>query len=433
MRRLTVLLLFSALITITTYCFADPPMPQNLTVSLSAPSLIGGSEEPGSIVLPSSAKKSELVTLYSSDPADTLTPQTLTVTPGIPAPFIISTDTTPSLKSIVVSASCADYTGAANLTVQAPALDRIILSTGSGSSNDTVTGVVQLTGPAPPGGETIELSTSNPAVQVAPTEVTVDHGNDLSSSFQLSSDNLKTLASTVLSASIHYKYITSDIATSVSVSAVSTSSYVLPQGTTIFVTAPDGVSSEHAKLGDIILFNVATDVYGQLTNDPSSRVLIIPRGNPAICRVRYVRHSKGIFEHGRLGVEIESVEAIDGSLLDVSASQSSYNNPNERSKTKRGEINNITSNGVTHAVIIGRTDSTLVPAELLSIVAAYGLTTLDSNSQSIDILGLGAVVSSSNFNALFTGVQATLPAGVTFEVQTVTPNSIQVRNPIAGQ
>jgi len=404
-----------------------------LLIALSSSALTGGSQATGTVTLPPTATKPETVALTASNQSVSIEPQTLTVSPGVPYPFVLSTDTTPDLESVVITGHCADYSGSAIVNIMAPQLSRIILSTNSGSSNDTVTGVVQLTGPAPPGGEIIALETSNPAVEVNPPTVTVDHGTDLSAPFQLSTTDLRTIASTIVSASIHYKYITSNIATPVSVSAVSTSSYVLPPGTVIYVTTPEGVSSEHAKLGDIILFTVATDVYGQLTSDPSSRAIIIPRGNPVLGRVRYVVHSKGILQHGRLAVEIDQVEAIDGSLLDVTVSNAEYALPQD--KKRQSEIKDVTKNGETHAVITGRTDSTLVPAVILSLGATYALTTINVSTgvSSVDVLGLAAIATSGNFNTLFGGVPATLPAGVTFAVQTTEPDSIQVRNPIAGE
>jgi hypothetical protein len=137
------------------------------TVTLSGPAPAGGAP----------------VTLSSNNTAAARVPSSVTVSAGATsATFTVSTSAVATSTAVTVSASYAGMTKTASLTVTpaptpAPSLSSVTLNptsvTGGAQSS---TGTVTLSGPAPPGGSQVTLSSDNTAAARVPSTVTVPAG-----------------------------------------------------------------------------------------------------------------------------------------------------------------------------------------------------------------------------------------------------------------
>jgi hypothetical protein len=168
--------------------------------SVSVPSSMpGGKPATGTVSLTGPALSGGLaVALSSSDPAVTV-PSTVTVGSGASsATFPIASVPVASATAVTITATAGSIVKTANTTIQPPALYSVSLGS-SVTGGKNLTGTVYLTGPALPAGQTVTLSSSNPAA-VVPASITVAGGAS-SATFTLTSTLVASPVSAVITAS----------------------------------------------------------------------------------------------------------------------------------------------------------------------------------------------------------------------------------------
>jgi len=170
----------SASLTITP---ASPPPPTLSSLSLNPSSVTGGNSSTGTVTLSGPAPSGGTqVTLSSSNTTAARVPSSVTVAAGASSTtFTVSTSAVAVSTTVTVSATYSGVTKSALLTVTPvppplPTLSSLTLDPSSVVGGmQSSTGTVTLTGPAPAGGATVTLSSSNGAARV-PSSVTVPAG-----------------------------------------------------------------------------------------------------------------------------------------------------------------------------------------------------------------------------------------------------------------
>lgn len=149
------------------------------SVSLGAPSVTGGNALASAVRLSGPAPASgATVSLTSSNPGVAAVAATVTVSPGASsASFNLTTAAVGSATSVTISATLNGVTQTSALTVVPPTLASLSLNPSSVTGGRPVTGTVTLTGPAPSGGMTLAIASSNPRVAAVPASVTVPAGS----------------------------------------------------------------------------------------------------------------------------------------------------------------------------------------------------------------------------------------------------------------
>ncbi|HET9858881.1 MAG TPA: hypothetical protein VFQ19_03805 [Nocardioidaceae bacterium] len=155
------------------------------TVTLNAPAPTGGAE----------------VSLVSTNTAVATVPASITVPQGFRATTVtISTSEVSSPSTATISATYGGVTRSDSLTVNPAPAGTVSLSTFTApetmTAGDTAQGVVTLTGPAPSGGATVSLFSSNTGIVRVPPSVLVPAG-DTSASFTVTAANASTASATV--------------------------------------------------------------------------------------------------------------------------------------------------------------------------------------------------------------------------------------------
>jgi len=256
-------------------------------------------------------------------------------------PFSIDTSKVSKSESVVIYASWYRQgvivaTTSSNLSITpAPEVSGVTLSTTTGSGVCSIGGVVQLTAPAPEKGQYVDIKCNDGNAQITTFDgtcsqgtvrVRIEPGRDTSDPFTITpSPEQRSTGLIVTATTCSDEVMLSKIA-SVTVAPAAKLSVIIPANTHIEISAPaGGVSSASAKEGDEVVFTVAQDVVvgsvdsARLPGVDNPAVIIIPKLSPVICRVIKVDHAHFAFINGYLELEVESVEAADGTLLDVEA------------------------------------------------------------------------------------------------------------------
>jgi hypothetical protein len=145
-------------------------------LTLTPTSVIGGSSSTGSVTFSQPAPAGAIISLASSNPAVASVPASIFAS-GTVATFTVTTQPVSSTTSVTISASYAGVTVQANLTVQVPiALVSFTLSPTSLIGGHSLVATVTLNGPAPAGGLTVALSSSNTSV-ASPGNINVAAGS----------------------------------------------------------------------------------------------------------------------------------------------------------------------------------------------------------------------------------------------------------------
>jgi Domain of unknown function (DUF4082)/Bacterial Ig-like domain len=146
-------------------------------VTVSPASVIGGTSSTGTVRLTGPAPTGgAVVSLSSSNTTTAQAPSSVTVAAGATsATFTITTSPVASNASATITAVYG-VTRTATLAVTAATLSSVTLNPTSVIGGTSSTGTVTLTGPAPTGGATVTLSSSNTAVATVPATVTVAAG-----------------------------------------------------------------------------------------------------------------------------------------------------------------------------------------------------------------------------------------------------------------
>jgi HYDIN/CFA65/VesB-like, Ig-like domain len=143
------------------------------------------------------------VTLSSANPAVASVPASVTVAAGNTnsASFPITTTPVAATTPVTISAFYNGVTQSAVLTVTPAAVYAVKLSQSSVTGGQSLaSNQVQLNGPAPSGGATISLSSSNPAVAAVPATVIVTAGAKISKYFTITTTTVSSSTPVTISA-----------------------------------------------------------------------------------------------------------------------------------------------------------------------------------------------------------------------------------------
>ncbi|MBB6054097.1 choice-of-anchor A family protein [Armatimonas rosea] len=151
-----------------------PPTLLSLTV---APATVkGGQSSTGTVTISKAAPAGGTTITLASDNAAATTPSSVTVAAGATtATFTISTVAVPANVTATISASLGGVTKTAPLTITAPKLLTLTLNPTSVDGGQSSTGTVTISDPAPVGGLSIGLTSSN-AAATTPASVTIPAG-----------------------------------------------------------------------------------------------------------------------------------------------------------------------------------------------------------------------------------------------------------------
>jgi hypothetical protein len=160
------------------------------SVSLTPSSVVGGSSSTGTVTLSGPAPTGgAVVTLSSSNTAAAQVPASVTVAPNATtATFAVTTSPVAADNLLTISGTYGGTKSGA-LTVTAAVLSSITLNPTSVPGGASSTGTVTLNGPAPAGGATVALSSSNTSAAQVPTSVAVP-ANATSATFTVSTSSV---------------------------------------------------------------------------------------------------------------------------------------------------------------------------------------------------------------------------------------------------
>jgi hypothetical protein len=151
--------------------------PLSLTVSLNPNSVTGGVSSNGTVKLSSPAPQNVVVTLSSNNAAGTVAPKTVTILKGATsASFVVNT--VPVANSLVDTITATLQGGAFNtakLTILSPRVINLSIAQPVIVGGFNTTGTLSTNAPAPPGGISAQLASSDPSVSV-PASVLVPAG-----------------------------------------------------------------------------------------------------------------------------------------------------------------------------------------------------------------------------------------------------------------
>jgi hypothetical protein len=163
---------------------APPPPPTLSSLTLNPTSVTGGNSSTGTVMLSGPAPTGGVVvTLSSSNTAVARVPSSVTIAAGTTsATFTASTGAVAASTTVTISGTYSGATRSASLTVTPappppPTLSSLSLNpTSVVGGTQSSTGTVTLSGPAPVGGATVGLSSSNTTAARVPSSVTVAAG-----------------------------------------------------------------------------------------------------------------------------------------------------------------------------------------------------------------------------------------------------------------
>ena len=148
------------------------------TLTLNAASVYSGTPATGTITLNGPAPGAGLtLILLSSDPSAVVPPSITIPKDGVSATFQIGTQTVLHDVSVTVSASANGASLTAPLTVTAPAVMSAVLAPSTVTGGTVAPGTLTLNGPAPVGGITIVLTSSNPIATPSPASLVIPAGS----------------------------------------------------------------------------------------------------------------------------------------------------------------------------------------------------------------------------------------------------------------
>ena len=246
-----------------------------MTFTMDAKSIKAGDAGTGSVWLNGSLPGgATVVNLTSADPA-IVVPSTVTVLAGNrSATFSYSANPVSSTKSVTVTAT----TGGVNQTAQisvTPGDVSISIDRGSviGGSAARVTGTVTLTGPAPAGGVTVSLSSSNGCVSI-PTTVKVSRGSSFAR-FVIT----HSLVATTKNVTITATGPTNSIGAAIDVNPLIVNKISASPNPTFGGGSTSAVVTFNAYLGSDVTVNVTSSEPG-LIGSPGA--VLVPKGSKSI-------------------------------------------------------------------------------------------------------------------------------------------------------
>jgi hypothetical protein len=183
-----------------------PAAPTLSTLTLAPSAVVGGDPSTGTVsISPAAPTGGAVVSLSSSDPAAATVPSSVTVPAGSSiATFTVTTHAVTTSTSVQITGAHGGVSRAATLTVSppsapGPAVSGLTLSPGTVTSGASSTGTVSLTAPAPAGGASVTLTTSNAGVATVQAAVTVPAGQT-STTFPVTSQPVTTTSTSSIAA-----------------------------------------------------------------------------------------------------------------------------------------------------------------------------------------------------------------------------------------
>lgn len=176
--------------------------PDLLSLSLSPASVTGGSSSTGTVTLTSIAPSGGLNVILSSDNAAATLPASVLVPAGqTTATFAVSTVAVGTVTTANIAGTLGSTTKSAPLTINPPGLLSLSVSPTSVVGGNPATGMVTLSSPAPSGGLSVTLSSSDPAAGV-PATVPVPAGQS-TATFPVSTTAVAASVNVTLSATLN--------------------------------------------------------------------------------------------------------------------------------------------------------------------------------------------------------------------------------------
>ncbi len=148
-----------------------------VTTSVTPTNVLQGTAATGSVsIQPAAPNGGAVINLSSDTPASATVPATVTIPAGqTSASFTITTEPFNTTTSVNITGSYLDNSGSSSLTVWAP-ISSLSVNPSDEMSLFAATGTVNLPGPAPLGGATITLTSSDPSIASVPSSVTIPGG-----------------------------------------------------------------------------------------------------------------------------------------------------------------------------------------------------------------------------------------------------------------
>ncbi|MDR3689869.1 MAG: PQQ-binding-like beta-propeller repeat protein [Fimbriimonas sp.] len=213
------------------------PIPAS--VDLSPSNVTGGTSSTGTVTLNGPAPTGGTTVTLSSDTNGVTLPASELIPAGqTTATFTISTVPVNATENATITASVGVPSATAVLTVVPPALASVSVSPSAVVGGTNATGTVTLTGPAPTGGEVVNLTSTNSVVSV-PSSVTIAAGT-ASSTF-------------VVTTSPVFNPTSSTIRASMGGNLVSTTLTVNPSGVAGLSLSPTSVTGTSPSTGTVTL------------------------------------------------------------------------------------------------------------------------------------------------------------------------------------
>ncbi len=169
-------------------------------VSLSPTSLTGGTPSTGTVTVNGAAPAGGIKVSLASNSASATLPATVTVAPGkTTATVTISTTSVTATTTATITARFNLVSRTAALTINKAAVSTLTLNPTSVKGGATSTAAIMLTGPAPNGGATVTLSSSNTTRATVPASVVVSAGAT-STTFPVTSKSVTSPGTVVITA-----------------------------------------------------------------------------------------------------------------------------------------------------------------------------------------------------------------------------------------
>lgn len=148
------------------------------SISLETRSVTGGVPTSGRVALTAPAPGGgTVITLTSNTPGLASVSGTVLVPAGeTSASFRVTTRPARTTPAVIISASLAQETRYAPLTILSVGLAAVAVRPGAVTGGSPSTGTILLSGPAPPGGAMVNLTSANPAAAAVPGSVIVPEG-----------------------------------------------------------------------------------------------------------------------------------------------------------------------------------------------------------------------------------------------------------------
>ncbi len=242
-----------------------------VALTLDAPSVYNGTSTTATITLNGPAPGAGLtLALLSSDPAAVVPPSITFAADAVSATFSVGTQSILHDVTATLTASANGVTVPASLTITAPAVVSAVLTPSTVTGGKASAGILSLNGPAPIGGITVALSSSNPTATLSPTSLVIPAGSS-SGVFAVSTTVVSALATATITAAYN--------------GAANTALLTVQAGGLAAISvAPAGVISGGAVIGTVTLDSPAAAggaTIALTSSDPAAVVpasILVPQG-----------------------------------------------------------------------------------------------------------------------------------------------------------